>query len=137
MPERGPFAWPTRRTVAFDGRYKGPIDKEGRGNLFWSVTRTEDASKANLALDRCDVTFANVDVTLPLAKRQRLGYHQKDSPHISVLVNHKVIKKNTLLVALEDKTVKKAQEHDRDERLAKAKAAASSAQAKPKAKGTA
>ena len=108
MPERGPFAWPTRRTVAFDGRYKGPIDKEGRGSLFWSVSRTEDASKANLILDTCHVSFTAVDVTLPLAKRQRLSYHQKDSPHISVLVNHKVIKKNTLLVALEDKTVKQS-----------------------------
>ena len=137
MPERGPFAWPTRRTVAFDARYKDPIDKEGRGSLFWSVTRTEDASKANLALDRCEVTFGQVDVTLPLAKRQRVNYLQKDSPHVSVLVNHKVINNNTLLVALEDKVVNKAQEQDRDERLAKAKAAASSAQAKPKAKGTA
>ena len=137
MPERGPFAWPTRRTVAFDGRYKGPIDKDGHGSLFWSVTRTEDASKANLALDRCEVTFSQVDVTLPLAKRQRVSYLQKDSPHISVLVNHKVIKKNTLLVALEDKIVRAAQEPDKDERLAKAKAAASSAQAKPKAKGKA
>ena len=92
-------------------------------------------SEANLVLERAIVTWSAVDVTLPHAKRQRVAYHQKDCPHISVLVNNKPIQKHTLLVALEDKLVKAAVEKDKQDRVAaqaKAKAAAAAA-AKAKA----
>ena len=87
-------------------------------------------SEANLVLDRAVVTWSQVDITLPHAKRQRVAYHQKDCPHVSILVNNKVIKKHTLLVALEDKLVKAAVEKDKQDRVAaqaKAKAAAAAA----------
>jgi len=54
MPEAGPFAWSSpssaqaskTKTVALDGRYKGQIDAEGSGNLFWNITRTEERKSA-------------------------------------------------------------------------------------------
>ena len=57
MPEHGPFSWPKRRVVALDGRFKGRIDSDGSGNLFWNVTRTETLSEANLIQEACQVTF--------------------------------------------------------------------------------
>ena len=127
MPEHGHFTWPTRRTVGLDGRHQGPIDKDGNGTLFWNVSRTDDQAASNLVLEHTQVTFGDVDVAFPRAKRQRVHYSAKDTPQVPVLVNPKAIKEHTMLIALEDKTIRRAQEKDRD---AKVKAATKAKEAK-------
>ena len=77
------------------------------------MTRTETLSEANLILEACQVTFKEVDLALPNGKRRRLNYSATDSPQVSVLVNPKAIRKHTMLVALEDKAVRAAQEKDK------------------------
>jgi len=130
MPENGHFAWPTRRTVGLDGRHQGPIDQDGSGTLFWNVTRTDDQDASNLLLEFTQVTFGEVDVTFPRAKRQRIYYGIQDTPQIQVLVNPKAIKQHTMLVALEDKTIKRAQEKDKVEKVKAAAKAGAKAKAK-------
>ena len=69
-------------------------------------------------------------VTSPHAKRRRIHYKAQDTPQIAVLVNPKTIKQHTMLVALEDKTIKRAQEKDKDEKVKAAAKAGAKAKAK-------
>ena len=117
MPENGHFAWPTRRTVGLDGRNQGLIDKDGSGTLFWNITRTPDQAASNLILEHTQVILGDVSVTFPHQKRRRVAYGASDTPQVPVLVNPKAIEKRTMLVALEDKTIKKAMDKDKEEKV--------------------
>ena len=85
------------------------------------MTRTDDQAASNLVLEVTQVTLGDVDVTFPRTKRQRIHYGPEDTPQIQVLVKPKAIKQHTMLVALEDKTIKRAQEKDKEEKVKAAK----------------
>ena len=53
----------------------------------------------------------------PHQKRRRVTYGAKDTPQMPVLVNPKAIEKHTMLVALDDKTTKRAMDRDRDQKV--------------------
>ena len=124
VPGAGPFAYPTRRTVALDGHVNGVLDEKGSGNLFWSLERTPDRRKANLVLQPMRLTLTNF-LTLPMSRKRKSTWWSDELALPKFLENPKTIEARTKLVALEDKVVRYAAEADK-----KAKAALADKKAK-------
>ena len=118
---------------------KSQIDEAGSGNVFWNITGTNERKEANLVLEYTSVSLQEVNVQLPGAKRQKVAYNGMSWPQIAVLTNPNALNKHTRLVALEDKTMLKALEARKTQKVKAGKFArrGKKAKAKAKAKGKA
>ena len=107
VPKHGRGAHADMQNLALDGRGQllmaasGTLDtSDHSGSLYWVVSRTSEAPKANLVLDQVSWE-QKVSVTVPALKKRRkthqVDWSSSEVPSVPVMVNPKAIKAHTML----------------------------------------
>ena len=112
---------PGNRVLALDGRKRNRLEYPNpskhvpgsTGNIFWVIERTDQRSLANLFLAYASLSApGGLQVSLPFAHTEKYKLEKDYFPKIPLLVNQKVIAKDTKLVALDDEVIVKARARD-------------------------
>ena len=97
LPKHGWGAHPEGKALALDGRMRASTDDDVRGALFWIVSRTSEASSANMVHEPI-ATKVDLSFQMPGKRRKTaVAWSPSEMPCLPVLVNTKAIKKHTML----------------------------------------